>query len=261
MSADIDEPTIDPRTGGAVTAMPVVADWAGGSTVGHVRAANEDSWGHGEGRLFAVADGIASIPGGALASHAAISEILQVDPRDGWIPAIRRINERVRGRCLAEGFADAGTTLLAAVFERRRCVTVNVGDSRAYRLRGDRVERLTEDHTLATLRRREGLAPSDADPRGKPGWLASFIGYEDDHFLIDVGTADLEPGDHIILCTDGVYRQVDDDDFRRSVEVGTPADAVADLLSTANATGGRDNATVIVVRLSSGSESLDPGLG
>lgn len=227
-----------------------VEHWAGRTTVGLRRADNQDCWGHGDDRLFVASDGIGSIPGGGLASRAAVAELLRIDPSPGWVPAIRELNGRVAASCRSAGFDGAGATLVALLLERRRAIVVNVGDSRLYRIRHGLLEQLTTDQTLAALRLAEGREPEGLDPRGNPSALASYVGVSTESLQVEIGTATLAQSDRFLLCTDGVHDQLSGNLIRQILGAGSAVVAAEALVEAADSAGGRDNATAIVVDVS-----------
>lgn len=224
-------------------------DWSARSTVGLVRSSNEDAWGESDDRIFAVADGMGGTAGGARASALAVASFISADPSRGWLRALAEVNATVRLRCDEEGFPQAGTTLVGLVVEAGRCITLSLGDSRIYRLRDGSLRLLTTDHNIRTLRIEEGLDPSGPDARGKPAALTSYIGNTDTTQRADVGTVSARAGDRFLLCSDGVFGQLPDDDIAGLLAEGDCELAATRLVEAADRAGGRDNATALVVEL------------
>jgi len=124
----------------------------------------------------------------------------------------------------------------------------HVGDSRAYLLRDGHLQRLTEDHTLVQRMVREGrIRPDEAARHPQRNVLTRALGVDDD-LPVDEFTLDLHPGDRIVLCTDGLTNMVEEDRIRHVLESEPdPQSAAERLVEEANAAGGDDNITVIVV--------------
>jgi protein phosphatase len=124
----------------------------------------------------------------------------------------------------------------------------HVGDSRAYRLRGERLEQLTDDHSLVATMVRDGIMdPADAATDGRRNIITRALGAED-QVRVDLVTSDLAPGDRLLLCSDGLHGQVDDATIATVLrDEPDPAVAVDRLIALANAAGGEDNVTVIVI--------------
>lgn len=227
-----------------------VADWGMTTSIGHRRLENEDAAGHAAHRRFAVADGMGGTAGGLLAAETAVHEFLRIDASMGWVPKMIELNLRVLEVCTAQGFAAAGSTIVGLDVEDSRCVTVHVGDSRIYRLRNGHLQLLTSDHNLRNLRLDEGRDPEETDERGAPQALTSWIGAHGEPDRIDVGTLAVEPGDRVLLVTDGVSGQLPPE--RIEAILAAPMrcqDAAATLVSESDEAGGRDNATALLVEL------------
>ncbi len=228
------------------------ARWGAKSSIGLIRKANEDSWGQLDSALFVVADGMGGSAGGARASAVAVAEFLNVDSADGWIQAVRQVNDRVRDACDADGYPAAGTTLVAVIFEGDRVTSISIGDSRVYRLRNRKLVLVTKDHNLGNLRAEEGLDPSGRDDRGKPAALTSFLGNPDAEQRIDVGTITAQAGDRILLCSDGVHGQIVHNEIAILLGSSTCQLAAERLVEAADNAGGRDNATALVLEIGDG---------
>lgn len=242
----------DADTLGRATPRPTpirVIGWSARSSQGLVRQRNEDSWGEAHGCVFTVADGMGGEAGGQRASTLAVAGLLAADATDGWMGALRRLNDAVGHQCRAEGFPFAGSTLVAVIVDRGRCVTLHVGDSRIYRLRAGELCRLTTDHNLANLRRDEGLDPLADDGRGGPRALTSYLGNTLPGQRMDVGTVSAQPGDRLLLCTDGVHGQMSEARLAELLRSGDVQQAADRLVTGADRAGGRDNATALVIEI------------
>lgn len=236
------------------SARILVADHGAATTVGLVRPANEDHYGSME-NLFVVADGMGGAEGGALASQLTVDHLLASSPDDGWIAALAAVNSSVRDECFRAGYGAAGSTVVGVVVEESRCVTLAVGDSRIYRVREGELQQLTTDHNLGNLRREEGLDPTLGDDRGKPRALTSYIGNPDQAQRLDVGTVSARHGDRMLLTTDGVHEALSPAELLR-LAMGSSCQESSDaIVAAANAAGGRDNATTMIIELASHDET------
>ena len=233
----------------STTALTVV-DWGVATTPGTRRRVNEDAWSR-RPDLYVIADGMGGRGGGALAARTAIDRFLQAAPgADQLRDAVATINDQVVREATNWGFEHVGTTLLAAVLGGPIVTVVHVGDSRAYRRSGERFDLLTDDHNVRGELLAAGLDIAEYRDKGVAlHGLTSFIGLEHDVPRIDVIAVPMRVGDRLLLCTDGVYRQLDDDQLRAGVTAGSCTDAAEQLVEEADAAGGRDNATAMVLEV------------
>jgi PPM family protein phosphatase len=238
----------------AVSPLTVV-EWGSATTAGVRRRVNEDAWGH-RANTFAVADGMGGRGGGALAAHTAIDRFLARLADAGLHPDWRQIVESVNTDVIRagreRGVDRLGTTLLVAIVGGPLVTLVHVGDSRAYRLTEaadrHRLDVLTHDHNVRSELLAAGLDVGEYRDRGVAvHGLTSFIGLEHEALRVDVLAVPVRAGDRLLLCTDGVHRQVDDDDLRTLLALPTCRLAAERLVERADVAGGRDNATAVVV--------------
>jgi len=219
---------------------------------GRRRRHNEDAY-VCEPPLFAVADGMGGAQAGELASGLAAaalrdesSELAGGEQRvDDLIQeANRRVYQRQSQDASASGM---GTTMTVALVEDGRVAIGHVGDSRAYLIREQRLEQLTEDHSLvAELVRSGKLSPEEAEGHPQRSVITRALGTDPD---VDVDTFSVEtkPGDLFLLCSDGLTSMVDDETILREVERNRDdlANAAKALVRAANKGGGEDNITVV----------------
>jgi PPM family protein phosphatase len=230
---------------------------AAASDIGRVRDGNEDSY-INEAPLFAVADGMGGHRGGDVASRLAL-ETLEVVFKHGRGTLVQQVldaNRAVFERSSRDpAVAGMGTTLTAVVAEAGRLRLAHVGDSRAYLLRAGDLRLLTEDHTLVHRMVASGeISAQEAEVHPHRSVLTRSLGTARD-LQVDEVIIDAEDGDRILLCTDGLTGMVGDDHIRAILsEEREPRDAVRRLVRAANAGGGLDNITVVVLDI-----SLDAG--
>jgi protein phosphatase len=153
----------------------------------------------------------------------------------------------------AENVADRGmgTTLTMAHLIWPRLYVVHAGDSRCYLIRDGVPEQLTTDHTLARqMVESGGLKPEDeADSKWSNVLWNVLGGYTDGDLTAEVRRVDLESGDAIVLCSDGLHRYVDMEQLATIVsEAESPESACKRLIEIANDAGGEDNITVVVAK-------------
>ncbi|HEX6357631.1 PP2C family protein-serine/threonine phosphatase [Actinophytocola sp.] len=224
---------------------------AAGSDVGRRYAANFDVLHVSTEPLLAVvADGMGDSRGSALAGRATVDTVVEGITGEVTPDLLRAVVARAQDTVIEIGRGDvglAGCTLTALTGGPDGLWIVQVGDSRVYRLRGGLLELLTVDHTMAWLGAVHGWYPFDSrEARNARYHLTRYIGHPD-RPAPDVLSVAPAAGDVYLLCTDGVAEQVP---YARIAEVlGTraPEPAVRELLAAADAAGGDDNATAVVV--------------
>jgi protein phosphatase len=223
-------------------------DWATASDAGQVRAGNEDSALAADG-LFVVADGMGGHAAGEVASRVAV-EALQASLGTGIVEAVRMANQAVMDRADADpSLRGMGTTVCAiALGPDGQVQVVNVGDSRAYLFRDGALVQITEDHNLVAQLEREGrLTAEEARVHPQRNIITRVLGNDPD-VEVDVFPVDAFRGDRFLVCSDGLFNEVEDDaiaDVLRNHHA--PQEAADELVRRANAGGGRDNITVVVV--------------
>lgn len=236
--------------------LHATATWGGSSTVGLVREHNEDRFGH-EGIMYAVADGMGRRGGGSEAAESTMESAFRRGPVLGvgaplnrWRALVQMVNMDVRARVSELGFTRAGSTLTMAAVEPGRIVVAHVGDSRLYVLQGDTFCQRTVDHILENELASSGTSIEQAKAKGLPlSGLTSYVGQSDRHLRVDVDSWSPEPGTKLLLCSDGVYRYLKHELIYEVVAAFPPAEAAKELTRQADATGGRDNATALVLEL------------
>lgn len=238
------------------------------SDVGRVRSANQDVCGEFENaegyHLLVVADGMGGHLGGETASRLALETVGRVFDGDFGEPdtllarAFRAANDEIyRLGASDPALHGMGTTGVAILIgPRDEGWVAHVGDSRAYRLRDGDLDQITEDHSWVCEEVRRGTI-TDAEAREHPmkNVLLRSIGIAPD-VEVALTPIDLEPRDRFLLCSDGLWGEVDDRAIAEVLARGSPSDAVAELVDLANANGGSDNVTVqVAALLGTGGES------
>ncbi len=249
-------------------ALPFRLQVAHRTDIGRVRASNEDNLlslvpdddqvTRTRGALFVVADGMGGR--GDVASELVIQQVRDYyyDDLQDDLPtalqnaveqagmAIRRSNETERRD--TTGGPELGTTCVAAVLHERSLYVANVGDSRAYVLHAGQLRQVTRDHSLvAQMVERGELTPAEARAHPQRNLIYRALGHTDAE--VDLFIEPIQEGDTLILCTDGLCSVVEDEELRDIVEQYPPDESVQQLIARANARGGPDNITAIVVRV------------
>jgi PPM family protein phosphatase len=224
------------------------------SDIGRARVRNEDSYLVKE-PLFAVADGMGGHKGGDVASSLALQTIdaaataPEQEDLERLVEQIKEANHRVLERGETDkDLRGMGTTVTALLTADGKAHVVHVGDSRAYRLRDGTFQQLTEDHTLVQRMVREGkLTEEEAAHHPQRSVLTRALGVDMD-IPIDQLTLDVQEGDRVLLCTDGLTSMVGRERIQEILEgEAEPQAACERLIDAANRAGGDDNITVIVV--------------
>jgi serine/threonine protein phosphatase PrpC len=248
-----------------------LVDFAGASHVGRVRPTNEDAWRADPGLgLFLVADGMGGHAAGEVASRAAVEEVGRalrtpaalsvfdafaanptLDARRAVFAVLESaaegahqvIRKMASENALRNGM---GCTLDAALLIGTKAFLSHVGDGRSYLARPTTTIQLTQDHTVhGSLVARGLLRPSE--PPAARNLLTNAVGKKGDIHVEEV-FVDLAEGDRLLLCTDGVYAELDDESVISQLALqGTTDDTAIALINAALARGGKDNATALVV--------------
>ena len=223
--------------------------------IGKKRKQNEDAaWFDEKRGVFVVADGMGGHLAGEVASGMAIDAVRKMAARhkkpsiDQIKKAVLGAHERIYQR--AQGNAECagmGTTLSMLCRGAGYIYIAHVGDSRIYRLRGGRMEQLTQDHSLVGELVRAGiLTAEEARTHPRRNIITRALGTEGDN-TPDLLAADLQPGDRFLLCTDGLTGMTRDDEIEKTLLDSQTADEAADrLIQMALDAGGSDNVTLIL---------------
>jgi len=239
-----------------------VGEYAVASDTGRRRRRNEDNYVVAP-PLFAVADGMGGAQAGEVASKLAASA-LEAGDSDGLSglervdALIQEANRRIYDRASNDPSASGmGTTMTVALVEGMTVALGHVGDSRAYLVRGDTMEQLTEDHSLVNELLKSGkLSAEEAHIHPQRSVITRAVGTDPD-VDVDAFTIEAEDGDVFVICSDGLTDMVDDEDILDVVDRNRCdlEQAVRSLVQAANKEGGEDNITAVAFRISAAQEN------
>jgi serine/threonine protein phosphatase PrpC len=233
-----------------------ITDQAYATDTGRQRSANEDSV-FVRAPLFVIADGMGGARAGEVASKTVVDAFDRPLPE---APPERVLRETIEGAnrtvySLANkdpNLSGMGTTTTAAILDEDadEVAIGHVGDSRAYRLRRGKLERLTRDHSLVEEMRRKGqLTEAQAEDHPQRSIITRSVGPEPE-VEVDLQTVPAQAGDIFLLCSDGLTTMLDDEHVERLLNRATSMpNAVRALVDEANRAGGRDNISVIAFKV------------
>lgn len=230
---------------------------------GRKRPSNEDAFGYSvEDGIYLVCDGMGGAAAGEIASSLAVDEILHLladrgQSNNGHAPlpeavelAINAANEAIYSRAQRnQRLSGMGTTLVALTVQEKRVWVLNIGDSRCYRLRHGQLEQLTLDHSLVEEQVRMGRM-TVAEARRSPlkNVITRALGTQC-KVTPDIFGLEAEPGDLYLLCTDGLTRELSDQNIATLLSGDLALeDLCARLVEAAKHAGGHDNITCLLVR-------------
>ena len=240
--------------------------------VGMKRSSNQDNYcalvgsnsPAGTDALLAVADGMGGHRAGEVASKMAIQGLMSRLARDGakeatqptpgqHDAALRRVVQEMNAEVNRAGARPEtrgmGTTLTAALLIGRGLFIAHVGDSRGYLLRNGKMPQVTRDHSwVAEEVARGTLTAEQAREHPRRNVLTRAMGIAAD-VEVDTSVVELQEGDKLLLCSDGLHGLVTDEEIRRTLATEEPQQACDSLVQQANERGGTDNITVVVARI------------
>jgi len=252
-----------------------LADLAGFSDVGLIRSLNEDNWGwkkiNPNTNIYVVADGMGGHDCGEIASQMAVDVIceealkryhelsaqnseLGLDVLEELLQnSFQAANNSIKQYSETVG-SDMGTTMVCALIithqGQKYALVANVGDSRGYLYRGDTLHQITKDHSLvAKMVEQKQLTKEEARVHPHSNILLRTVG-TDRNISIDVFRVGLQENDIILLCSDGLWGEVEDEKLE-SLVGGDPQLSLVcrSLLRASHLGGGRDNCTIMLVRI------------
>jgi len=231
---------------------------------GRAREQNEDAYfANGEEGLFIVADGMGGASAGALAAEI-VTEVLpllirrasasrrsskSIVSKQSSREALCELSNELRRRSEGQpGLHGMGAAVVVAQIRGRRACITHLGDCRAYLQHGSSLERLTKDHSVVQLLLDSGeLCPEKAATHPARNRLTRYVGMAGEP-LPDSRVVDLQPGDKLLLCSDGLTAMVDDTEIFRMLKQRRSARRLCEeLVGTANEAGGKDHVTVLLV--------------
>lgn len=214
-----------------------------------------------KGALFIVADGLGGHGNGEVASEMAVNTVRETYYQDenedigtSLQHTFRRANELIHSMNMTKEPQSAeehimGTTCIAAVLQGNTLYVANVGDSRAYIVHEGQLRQISLDHSWVAQQVRDGLlTPEQAIGHEKSNVIYRCLGTSAE-VEIDVFSEQVQEGDILVLCTDGLWDMLPDADILSIVEQYDPQESVQQLIARANEKGGRDNIAAIVVRV------------
>lgn len=235
--------------------------FTGLTDVGLLRTVNQDDYYlDPEGRFFIVADGMGGHAGGQEASRLA-TEVIQryldahwQSPDASSVILEQAFLEANQAILLDQRHhperSDMGTTAVVVMFRDADPLCAHIGDSRLYRLRGAKIEQITEDHTWVALAMRMGeISPDQARTHPWRHVLAQCLG-RDELRQIDLQPFQVQVGDRILLCSDGLTEELSDQIIASHLKsIRVCEKAAESLVDAAKEHGGRDNITVVIVMI------------
>jgi PPM family protein phosphatase len=246
------------------------------SDVGREREINQDSAGVTEVSpgvwLLVVADGMGGHVAGEQAARIVVESLFAQfednpteDPRDNLFFGIEAAHKKALAYAEAHGTQGMGSTVVAALLEGDRVWVAHVGDSRLYQFRDGQVVFATTDHTRVQMMLEMGLlTPEQAKDHPEGNVITRAVGHDPTTrgatFAADVQREpiSLQDGDSLLLCSDGLYDLVDDQEMIENI-AGRPAEeGTQRLVALANRRGGHDNITVLVLHVGSGTSAPTP---
>lgn len=232
--------------------------WAG-TDIGLVRKVNQDNYYISEDDgLFIVADGMGGHKAGEVASRMAIDTIrseFKKAQRPKQLQQLIRLmydcidkaNETVYATAVKESdYSGMGTTLVVCCIFEDTAVIAHVGDSRGYIIRDGSIEQVTEDHSVVQqLINKGSITKEEARSHPQRNMITRAVG-TDKTVCVDTCVLDIKKGDYILLCSDGLSGMIEDDEMLRIL---LRTESHQALIDKANDYGGRDNITVIILKV------------
>ncbi len=234
----------------------------GFTKVGSRHAVNEDAYRsvklNDNAAICIVCDGVGGEKAGEVASNITCDEILKVfaenfkNSMDSLkiksllMNAVIRANTVIRSKAAGrEEYSRMGTTVVAAVVFDGTLFVINAGDSRAYIIRNNELYQVTKDHTMVQFLLDKGeITKAEAENYPEKNIITRAVGAGDD-IELDFYIEDLEDGDNIILCSDGYYKRLTEDDIIKGVDQSS----IEELINESISRGTTDDITVILVKI------------
>lgn len=243
--------------------------------IGCEREINEDRYAAIDspvGRAWVVCDGMGGTLGGELAAQLAIDAVRRAlesgdfsSPAEALKFAIEEANRIIVLRRQNPAFSGMGTTVVASIVNGDEVVITHAGDSRAYLIRDGLLQQLTTDHTyVQDLVERGAISAEEALSHPQSHVLTKCLGAEP-RLQLELQTywiwevADGEPEDKLVLCSDGLYSLVSDEEIADMITKQSPQEACVNLIELAKSRGGYDNITLAILPLGGQLHEENPG--
>ncbi len=224
------------------------------SDVGKKRKHNEDSYlDRREDGLWVVADGMGGHSSGDLASQTIVDTLARCPAADDLDSFVTAVEEQIltAHRQLLEiasrRMQTMGSTVVALLARGNHAAVLWAGDSRLYRLRNDRLEQITRDHSHVNMLLDSGLISEDEVEDHPAGNLVTRAVGADEELCLDADIWELQAGDRYLLCSDGLDKHLHDDEIAALLRKGTVDEAARALIDLTLERGALDNVTVSVV--------------
>ena len=225
--------------------------------VGKVRKVNEDSvLDHGQAGIWVVADGMGGHAAGDVASQSIVEKISSISATadanelvDAAENSLLEVNESLIQQALERSDRQTmGSTVALMLAFHKKCFILWAGDSRIYRVRNGDLQRITYDHSKVQDLVDEGLiTEEEAERHPEANVITRAIGASR-NLYIDLDMHDVKSGDRYLVCSDGLYKEVAEEEMADLVNTGTPEDACNALVELTLERGSRDNVSVIIVQ-------------
>lgn len=235
----------------------------GATDIGRVRKINEDSYYDDPENLglYIVADGMGGHQAGEVASSLAVETLSSIlrehlldqnsrmtDIEHVLKAAVDRANQTVYNLATSQpGYSGMGTTVVVCIVREGHAHIAHIGDSRAYLIRKRMLKQLTTDHSLVQELLNKGrITEAEAEDHPRKNILTRALG-TDPVIEIDTMSIQLQPGDTLMLCTDGISNHVDRQELLDLISDNPPESACMEIIRLANSRGGFDNMTILIV--------------
>ncbi len=225
--------------------------------VGNVRSHNEDAAAVRDADgLWIVADGMGGHQAGDYASSKIVTTVGNMNLRAYLIDVVEQVEDAllaVNSELISyasqsfSGNSKVGSTVVCLIVRDGVAVTMWSGDSRAYLLRNNKLFAVTKDHTKVQELMDQGhMSAQQAEQSNFKNMLTRAVGVHDELF-VDLNALAVKKGDRFLLCSDGLYNEVEEDDIQRMMQKGSLKKVANNLLDSALANSARDNITLILV--------------
>ncbi len=225
--------------------------------LGLVRQVNEDAClDRPEAGIWVVADGMGGHMAGDIASRMIVDALRDVNPGSRLSEMVNNVERRILNvnhdlikKVEGEEIGNImGSTVVALVAKKGHCACIWAGDSRMYRFRRGELEQLTRDHSrVEELIESGDLLPELAESHPEANIITRAVGV-DELLVLDVDVLEIQDGDLFLLCSDGLYKEVEYPEIENQMTNGSCAEICANLVQLALDRGCRDNVTIVATR-------------